>query len=88
MAAVAIHQFAECITCHAWSPDQTSNLSPTLSLSLAGIVLSLSVGIVQFRRFEVEVVRVFAHLLEMPCLFGDICSIRPSRAQIYIILIM
>ncbi|KAF3335470.1 actin-related protein 2/3 complex subunit 1B-like protein [Carex littledalei] len=23
MAAVAIHQFAECITCHAWSPDQT-----------------------------------------------------------------
>ncbi|XP_072995126.1 actin-related protein 2/3 complex subunit 1A-like [Typha latifolia] len=23
MAAVAVHQFAECITCHAWSPDQT-----------------------------------------------------------------
>uniref|UniRef100_A0A1D1XKN6 Actin-related protein 2/3 complex subunit n=1 Tax=Anthurium amnicola TaxID=1678845 RepID=A0A1D1XKN6_9ARAE len=23
MAAVAIHQFAQCITCHAWSPDQT-----------------------------------------------------------------
>jgi hypothetical protein len=22
---VAIHQFAECITCHAWSPDQSSN---------------------------------------------------------------
>ncbi|XP_062220734.1 actin-related protein 2/3 complex subunit 1B-like [Phragmites australis] len=22
-AAVAIHQFAECITCHAWSPDQS-----------------------------------------------------------------
>lgn len=24
MAAAAIHQFAECITCHAWSPDQSS----------------------------------------------------------------
>ncbi|AQK76201.1 Actin-related protein 2/3 complex subunit 1A [Zea mays] len=23
MAAAAIHQFAECITCHAWSPDQS-----------------------------------------------------------------
>ncbi|KAJ8509944.1 hypothetical protein OPV22_000378 [Ensete ventricosum] len=23
MAAVAIHQFAQCITCHAWSPDQS-----------------------------------------------------------------
>ncbi|KAK6919675.1 Anaphase-promoting complex subunit 4, WD40 domain [Dillenia turbinata] len=23
MAAVAVHQFAECITCHAWSPDQS-----------------------------------------------------------------
>ncbi|KAJ3672157.1 hypothetical protein LUZ60_006878 [Juncus effusus] len=23
MAAVATHQFAECITCHAWSPDQS-----------------------------------------------------------------
>ncbi|OAY75834.1 actin-related protein 2/3 complex subunit 1A-like [Ananas comosus] len=23
MAAVEIHQFAECITCHAWSPDQS-----------------------------------------------------------------
>ncbi|KAK1283203.1 Actin-related protein 2/3 complex subunit 1A [Acorus calamus] len=23
MAAVSIHQFAQCITCHAWSPDQT-----------------------------------------------------------------
>nr|CAB3451499.1 unnamed protein product [Digitaria exilis] len=22
--AVAIHQFAECITCHAWSPDQSN----------------------------------------------------------------
>ena len=24
MAAQAIHQFAECITCHAWSPDHSS----------------------------------------------------------------
>ncbi|XVF58554.1 hypothetical protein PTKIN_Ptkin07bG0075500 [Pterospermum kingtungense] len=23
MAAVAVHQFAQCITCHAWSPDQS-----------------------------------------------------------------
>ncbi|CAL9057973.1 unnamed protein product, partial [Musa banksii] len=23
MAAVAIHQFAQCITCHAWCPDQS-----------------------------------------------------------------
>ncbi|XP_010940653.1 actin-related protein 2/3 complex subunit 1B [Elaeis guineensis] len=23
MAAVAVHQFAQCITCHAWSPDRT-----------------------------------------------------------------
>ncbi|XP_021898322.1 actin-related protein 2/3 complex subunit 1B-like [Carica papaya] len=23
MAAVSVHQFAECITCHAWSPDNT-----------------------------------------------------------------
>jgi hypothetical protein len=32
MAAAAIHQFAECITCHAWSPDQSSktNAPPRL----------------------------------------------------------
>jgi len=30
-AAVAIHQFAECITCHAWSPDQSSNALPPSS---------------------------------------------------------
>ncbi|PPS09525.1 hypothetical protein GOBAR_AA11098 [Gossypium barbadense] len=23
MAAVAVHQFAQCITCHAWSPDHS-----------------------------------------------------------------
>ncbi|KAI3795834.1 hypothetical protein L1987_38494 [Smallanthus sonchifolius] len=23
MAAIAVHQFADCITCHAWSPDQS-----------------------------------------------------------------
>ena len=26
MAVVAIHQFAKCITCHAWSPDQKSKI--------------------------------------------------------------
>ena len=43
MAAAAIHQFAECITCHAWSPDHSSNHpsscssspSPLSSLDLA-----------------------------------------------------
>jgi hypothetical protein len=37
MAAQAIHQFAECITCHAWSPDHSSNallLPPPSSLDL------------------------------------------------------
>lgn len=24
MAAIAVHQFAQCITCHAWSPDRAS----------------------------------------------------------------
>ncbi|CAD5184698.1 unnamed protein product [Musa acuminata subsp. malaccensis] len=28
MAAVAIHQFAQCITCHAWCPDQSSLQEP------------------------------------------------------------
>ena len=32
-AAVAIHQFAECITCHAWSPDLSSNAPPSPSSS-------------------------------------------------------
>jgi hypothetical protein len=24
MAAISVHQFAQCITCHAWSPDYSS----------------------------------------------------------------
>uniref|UniRef100_A0A0A9ESN9 Actin-related protein 2/3 complex subunit 1B n=1 Tax=Arundo donax TaxID=35708 RepID=A0A0A9ESN9_ARUDO len=36
----AIHQFAECITCHAWSPDQSS-LSLSLSLSLSALDLTV-----------------------------------------------
>ena len=32
MAVTAVHQFAQCITCHAWSPDQSSNSLPFLLL--------------------------------------------------------
>jgi len=30
MAVMAVHQFAQCITCHAWSPDQSSDYSLSL----------------------------------------------------------
>ena len=30
MAAISVHQFAKCITCHAWSPDHSSTLFLTL----------------------------------------------------------
>lgn len=26
MAAIAVHKFAQCITCHAWSPDHSSKM--------------------------------------------------------------
>ncbi|CAD6248975.1 unnamed protein product [Miscanthus lutarioriparius] len=39
MAAAAIHQFAECITCHAWSPDQSSE---TNALPLLPVLRSRS----------------------------------------------
>ncbi|RZR70781.1 hypothetical protein BHM03_00001503 [Ensete ventricosum] len=42
MAAVAIHQFAQCITCHAWSPDQSSN--SLFILSLLHFLVSCSSG--------------------------------------------
>jgi hypothetical protein len=31
MAVISVHQFAQCITCHAWSPDQSSNHSSLLN---------------------------------------------------------
>ncbi|KAA3479910.1 actin-related protein 2/3 complex subunit 1A-like isoform X3 [Gossypium australe] len=35
MAAVAVHQFAQCITCHAWSPDHSSNFIHSFNLFLS-----------------------------------------------------
>lgn len=35
MAAVAVHQFAQCITCHAWSPDHSSNFILSFNLFLS-----------------------------------------------------
>lgn len=47
-AAVAIHQFAECITCHAWSPDQSSNAPLPFPLLLSRSRSRSSAGALPF----------------------------------------
>ncbi|KAK7332922.1 hypothetical protein VNO80_29679 [Phaseolus coccineus] len=34
MRVMAVHQFAQCITCHAWSADQSSNYLRSLSIPI------------------------------------------------------
>lgn len=44
MAAIAVHKFAQCITCHAWSPDHSSKCyysSLLLQLLLIALIFVL-----------------------------------------------
>jgi hypothetical protein len=68
MAVISVHQFAQCITCHAWSPDQSSNHS-----SLLNSPSFLLISFVFY--FNLVWFVVFVWILKVWCTFLDVIMI-------------